>query len=107
MLGWQRRSIAFLAVALLAAAGAVAASRHSPGRLRTYYVAADEVLWDYAPSGRDEMMGHALDSTEFAIGNGPARQARDFRKAVYREYTDSTFRVRRRSSARFVVQDPE
>jgi FtsP/CotA-like multicopper oxidase with cupredoxin domain len=97
MLGW--RSFACLVVALLVAAGAFAASRHSPGRLRTYYIAADEVLWDYAPSGRDEMMGHALDSAEFAIGNGPARQARVFRKAVYREYTDSTFRVRRHRGA--------
>jgi len=29
---------------------------------RTYYVAADEVDWDYAPSGRDEAMGQPFDS---------------------------------------------
>ena len=28
-----------------------------PGTTRTYYVAADEVQWDYTPSGRDEAMG--------------------------------------------------
>lgn len=61
------------------------------GRTRTYYIAADEVMWDYAPSGRDLMMGGPLDTTEFAIGNGPARMARKFQKAVYREYNDSTF----------------
>jgi manganese oxidase len=67
------------------------APRASAGRMRTYYVAADEVQWDYAPSGMDEMMGHPLDTTEFAIGNGPPRAARVFRKAVYREYLDSSF----------------
>jgi hephaestin len=48
-------------------------------------------MWDYAPSGRDLMMGAPLDTTEFDIGNGPAVTARRFQKAVYREYTDSTF----------------
>ena len=33
-------------------------------RVRTYYVAADEVAWDYAPSGRDEAMGHPFDDFE-------------------------------------------
>ena len=28
----------------------------APGKTRTYYVAADEVSWDYAPSGHDEAM---------------------------------------------------
>ena len=69
----------------------LAACSQPAGRTRTYYVAADEVMWDYAPSGRDLMMGAPLDTTEFAIGNGPALMARMFQKAVYREYTDSTF----------------
>ena len=28
------------------------------GKLRSHYIAAEEVDWDYAPLGRDEMMGH-------------------------------------------------
>lgn len=72
-------------VAYLAACGSPA------GQTRTYYVAADEVMWDYAPSGRDLMMNMPLDTAEFDIGNGPAVTARKFQKAVYREYTDSTF----------------
>jgi hephaestin len=63
---------------------------------RTYYIAAEDTVWDYAPAGADLMMGgHAIDSVEFAISNGPKTQARVFRKAVYREYTDSTFRTRK------------
>lgn len=27
------------------------------GRVRTYYIAADEVDWDYAPSGKDLIHG--------------------------------------------------
>ncbi len=36
------------------------------GKVRTYYVAADEVNWDYAPSGRDEAMGHPFDDLQKA-----------------------------------------
>ena len=34
----------------------------APGKTRTYYVAADEVNWDYAPSGHDEAMGMDFDA---------------------------------------------
>lgn len=67
------------------------AGREEPVMTHTYYLAADEVTWDYAPSGRDLTMGGPLDTTEFDVGNGPAVTARTFRKAVYREYTDSSF----------------
>lgn len=30
---------------------------HFSGNVRTYYVAADEVLWDYAPTGWDNWLG--------------------------------------------------
>ncbi len=61
-------------------------------RTRTYYVAADEVNWDYAPSGRDEAMGHPFDELEKAYTEpGPHRIGRVYKKAIYREYTDGTF----------------
>lgn len=66
--------------------------RDPRGQTRTYYVAADPVDWDYAPAGLDVMMGHPLDSSLFAIRNGPDTAfARVMRKAIYREYTDSSF----------------
>jgi FtsP/CotA-like multicopper oxidase with cupredoxin domain len=62
------------------------------GKTRTYYVAADEVQWDYAPSGRDEAMGMPFDPVEKSITeSGPHRIGRVYKKAVYREYTDATF----------------
>ena len=69
-----------------------AASSAPDGKTRTYYVAADEVNWDYAPSGRDEAMGMPFDEVGAAYTeSGPHRIGRVYRKAVYREYTDATF----------------
>jgi len=39
-------------LALLVLAGC-AASSAAGGATRTYYIAADEVTWDYVPGGRD------------------------------------------------------
>jgi len=63
------------------------------GVTRTYYVAADEVAWDYAPSGANKITGDAFGATENVfMQNGPDRIGHVYRKALYREYTDSTFR---------------
>ena len=61
------------------------------GVSRTYYVAADEVDWDYAPADSDLTMGQPLPKAVFAVTNAPPVVARVMRKAIYREYTDSTF----------------
>ena len=63
-----------------------------PGRTHTYYVAADEVLWDYAPSGRDEISGRPFDAVQRPfVEAGPYWTGRLARKSLYREYTDSSF----------------
>jgi FtsP/CotA-like multicopper oxidase with cupredoxin domain len=62
------------------------------GAVRTYYVAADEVAWDYAPSGMNKITGLPFGDTENVfMQNGPDRIGRVYKKAVYREYTDATF----------------
>jgi len=69
-----------------------AAQSGSAGKTRTYYVAADEVSWDYAPSGRDEAMGMPFDDlAKLYTESGPHRIGRVYKKAIYREYTDATF----------------
>lgn len=52
-------------------------------RTRHYYVAAESELWDYAPSGRDEMCGGPL----------PPHVGRERKggKLRYVQYTDATF----------------
>ncbi|HTW61051.1 MAG TPA: multicopper oxidase domain-containing protein [Terracidiphilus sp.] len=68
-----------------------AAPAHA-GKTRVYYVAADEVNWDYAPSGRDEAMGMPFDAIAKGYTEpGPHQIGSVNKKAVYREYTDATF----------------
>src|SRR5438132_10219235 len=52
----SQSAIAFSIVATLLLVGGYAARRGSPAsRTHTYYIAADEVTWDYAPTGRDQV----------------------------------------------------
>jgi hypothetical protein len=61
--------------------------------VRTYYIAADEVDWDYAPNGDISMPGMETMEAESAVflGEGPDRIGSIYRKAIYRQYTDDTF----------------
>jgi FtsP/CotA-like multicopper oxidase with cupredoxin domain len=62
------------------------------GTTRTYYIAADEVDWNYAPAEMDHMTGKPYDErAQLFVENGPQRIGRVYRKAVYREYTDASF----------------
>ncbi len=59
---------------------------------RLYFIAADEVQWDYAPSGRDLMMGERFDEeAAIFVENKPNRIGKVYLKALYREYTDASF----------------
>ena len=61
-------------------------------RTRTYYIAADEVVWDYAPSGINQITGLPFEGealtftqrTNTTIGT-------TYKKALYREYTNASF----------------
>jgi FtsP/CotA-like multicopper oxidase with cupredoxin domain len=62
--------------------------------VRTYYIAADEVDWNYAPSGIDQMSGKPFDAMQrIYTQRGPHRIGSVYHKAVYREYTDASFRT--------------
>jgi hephaestin len=64
----------------------------SAPKVRTYYVAADEVEWNYAPGGVNKMMGMKFDGySKVFVERGPHRIGSIYRKALYREYTDETF----------------
>lgn len=59
---------------------------------RVYYVAADEVRWNYAPDGKNDITGKAFDDTANTyVKRGPLRIGSTYIKALYREYTDATF----------------
>jgi manganese oxidase len=59
---------------------------------RTYYIAADEVEWDYAPSGMNLAAGRPFNDIEkLFMEPGPTVVGRRVKKALYREYTDENF----------------
>lgn len=61
------------------------------GNVRRYYVAAEEVEWDYAPSGWDNWLGVPLEISPRANMSGANTYGTKWLKALYRGYTDETF----------------
>ncbi len=70
---------------------ALAASRVAAVK-RQHYVGADQVWWDYAPSGENLCAGAPFDERTglYTLAGLGSR----YLKAVYQEYTDGTFQVR-------------
>lgn len=95
----RKAGIVFCLLASLAATtvlGAQAKPRVRPRRTNTYYVAADTVTWDFTPSGTNQISGQAFDSVERPfIEAGKYHIGHLALKAMYREYTDSTFTTRK------------
>jgi manganese oxidase len=67
------------------------AQQEKPGVVRTYYIAADEVDWDYTPRGRNLAGLPHVESAEDEAGGGARHRV--YHKAMYREYTDATFKT--------------
>ncbi|CAL1573460.1 unnamed protein product [Knipowitschia caucasica] len=69
------------------------------GPVRTYYLAAEKVLWNYAPSRRDLIANVSLtepdSASEVFFGKGAGRIGGVYRKVIYAEYTDSSFTTKK------------
>lgn len=95
----KRHPARLVAALCLVAAGCTSnSSRRSvgaiDGRLRSYFIAADEVVWDYAPSGSNQYTGQPFDDVANTfVARGPGRIGSRYYKCVYRGYTDATFRT--------------
>ncbi|KXS22220.1 Cupredoxin, partial [Gonapodya prolifera JEL478] len=67
--------------------------------VRTYYIAADELEWDYAPSGYDHVSGFPFVLEKDTAGvftlHAADKIGSKYIKAVYYEYTDDTYSVRK------------
>jgi manganese oxidase len=64
-----------------------AAASNPTGITRNYYIAAEDVTWDYAPSGRDLIHGQPIPP--------PWSQKTQLKKTRFVEYTDDTFSARK------------
>jgi FtsP/CotA-like multicopper oxidase with cupredoxin domain len=92
----RRRRVATVLLTLAVGVTSVTGSGLPPSaqepQVRQYFVAAEDVIWDFAPSGRDLTMDHG--------GHGPALPAtwaksKRWKKVRYVEYTDNTFSTRK------------
>jgi FtsP/CotA-like multicopper oxidase with cupredoxin domain len=84
----------WLPVALTALAtvvGLVAVPSASEGRTREYFVAAEEVVWNFAPTGKSLLHGAGHSNGIPSPWAGHTRR----KKARYIEYTDAAFSARR------------
>ena len=90
------RSFALVMLALTSASAQTRpASRAAfAGHVRVYYIAADEVDWTYVPSRGDlALTGKKDDFSRDPASRGTIDpNSTTYKKALYREYTDSSFR---------------
>ena len=86
-----RSTLSLLALAVTSPI-VVAQAHATRPHTRTYFVAADEIDWNYAPSGANAIAGKPFAGVELLFaGTDADHVGLVYRKAVYREYTDSTF----------------
>jgi FtsP/CotA-like multicopper oxidase with cupredoxin domain len=99
---WQHPGSGWRPVLTLMAVAALLISCSTPdrgaaqnaGEVRPYYVAADEVAWNYAPDDRDDITGAPFDdAAKVFVAHGPGRIGATYEKCLYRAYTDATFRT--------------
>jgi hephaestin len=65
---------------------------HSNGVVRHYYISADVVAWNYAPSGTNKITGKPFDEVAATyVRSGPGRIGSTYDKCLYHGYTDASF----------------
>ncbi|MCI0434929.1 MAG: multicopper oxidase domain-containing protein [Gemmatimonadetes bacterium] len=89
----DRRNSASRLLVVLVAGGCAAADAADPlPATRTWYIAAEETTWDYVPDDTNLMTGQPLNEIAAMIATpGADRIGSTYKKALYYEYTDSTF----------------
>uniref|UniRef100_A0A7N5ZRL6 ferroxidase n=1 Tax=Anabas testudineus TaxID=64144 RepID=A0A7N5ZRL6_ANATE len=66
------------------------------GITREYFLKIEEVSWNYAPSGMNIIQNRTLEEDEGAstfLKRGPQRIGSTYKKAVYKQYSDATYRT--------------
>jgi manganese oxidase len=87
----MRRKLAPVLLALVFCGAGVSTADQTTatqGHVRTYFIAADNVEWDYEP-----VRFPILLRGEREVNPPPKVDLRTYKKAIYREYTDATFQT--------------
>lgn len=84
------------------AASSAAAVAPINGTLRTYFIAAVQQMWDYAPLGYNGCTGKPfVGHDKVYVHTTPTTLGSRYIKAVYREFTDDTFTALKPSTVSF------
>lgn len=77
---------------VLAAIDAPLTPDHTPQNERTYYIAAEEMMWDYAPDKRDSCSNSSFnEEQQVYTTDSPTGLGSRYLKMLYREYLDANF----------------
>lgn len=88
----RRAWAALAAVAAVLLPVACSSGGNTAVHTRTYYIAADEVAWNYAPAGTNEITGQPFDEVANKyVQAGPDRIGSTYTKCLYHAYTDASF----------------
>ena len=87
----------FLRSSSFTSRGSMALNTYVP-QTRTYYVAAEKVLWDYAPAGKDPYANQPIPM--------PYGEQTKYQKVRYIEYTDGTFTSKKPQAAWLGILGP-
>uniref|UniRef100_A0A3P8REV5 Hephaestin n=1 Tax=Astatotilapia calliptera TaxID=8154 RepID=A0A3P8REV5_ASTCA len=66
------------------------------GMRREYFLKIEEVSWNYAPTGMNIIQNRSIQDDEEAsvfLKSGPQRIGSTYKKAVYKQYSDATYRT--------------
>jgi len=93
----QIKMVLFAALALGATSLLVVSTQSASGQQaptnRMYYIAADQVAWNYVPAGRNLIEGRRFRGEEnMFVRRAPKQIGRTYLKSVYREYTGADFK---------------
>jgi manganese oxidase len=88
-------AVAVVGAIVVAIAGGMGSDSSGASVVRTYYIAADQVAWDYAPQQRNMITGARFGpEASVFVRRGRDRIGHVYLKSVFRRYTDRTFRHR-------------
>jgi FtsP/CotA-like multicopper oxidase with cupredoxin domain len=94
--GQYRGSLTLLILVLSLAGSLIGCAQTMAAQTRTYFIAAVDLDWDYAPTGINQISGNAFGESENVfVQSGKERIGKVYQKAAYREYTDGTFATRK------------
>jgi hypothetical protein len=75
--------------------------------VRTYYIAAEPTMWDYAPLGFDGCSGGPWSEDQLTfVQTTNGTMGSQYKKGLFREYTDATFKTRKPHPPEYGILGP-